>query len=95
MYVFQKHILPFLAEVFMPIVTTIFSVLSAPIDDRDQVAANERRMLQRGYYSFLATLANNNVADVLANQGQLRQKPYFHSMTCLTLITSNVKEYCY
>ena len=54
----------------MPIVTTIFSVLGAPLDERDLVGASERRMLQRGYYSFLATLINNNVADVLANQGE-------------------------
>ena len=66
---FQKHIAPFLQEVFMPIVTAIFQVLLTPVDERDQVAAVEKRMLQRGYFSFIATLVNNNVTEVLSNQG--------------------------
>ena len=28
-------------------------------------------MLQRGYFSFLVTLVNNNVLEVLSNQGEL------------------------
>jgi exportin-T len=54
----------------MPIVKTIFSVLSAPLDDRDQVSATERRLLQRSYFSFLSTLINNDVAEVLTDQGE-------------------------
>jgi len=53
----------------MPIVTAIFQVLLTPVDERDQVAAVEKRMLQRGYFSFIATLVNNNVTEVLSNQG--------------------------
>ena len=53
----------------MPIVRTIFHVLSLPCDTRDQVAANERKLLQRGYFSFIATVVNNNVTEVLQNQG--------------------------
>ena len=40
----------------MPIVRTIFHVLSLPCDTRDQVAANERKLLLRGYFSFIATV---------------------------------------
>ncbi len=65
----QKRIAPFLQMVFMQIVSTVFTVLNAPTDSRDQVAANERKMLQRGYFSFLGTLVNNNVLEVLSNQG--------------------------
>ena len=65
----QKHIVPFLQEVFMPIVSTIFQVLLAPSDENDQVAATEKKMLQRGYFSFIANLVNNNVTEVLSNQG--------------------------
>ncbi|KAK2148689.1 hypothetical protein LSH36_487g04031 [Paralvinella palmiformis] len=65
---FKKQIAPFLQESFMPIVRTIFHVLSLPCDTRDQVAANERKLLQRGYFSFIATVVNNNVTEVLQNQ---------------------------
>ena len=53
----------------MPIVSTVFRVLSAPIDERDTIALDEKRMLQRGYFSFLSTLVTNNVTEVLKNQG--------------------------
>ena len=61
---------PFLQEGFMPVVTTIFQVLNTPVDERDQVAATEKKMLQRGYFSFLATIVNNNVTEVLSGQGR-------------------------
>ena len=30
----------------------------------------EKKLLQRGYFSFLVTLVNNNVTEVLSNQGE-------------------------
>ena len=39
------------------------------------MAANERKLLQRGYFSFIATVVNNNVTEFLRNQdpGNLNQ----------------------
>ncbi|KAH3816261.1 exportin-T-like isoform X2 [Dreissena polymorpha] len=65
---FKSAISPFLQEVFMPVVTTIFRVLTQPSDSLDQVALTEKRLLQKGYYSFLATIVANDVLDVLKNQ---------------------------
>ncbi len=66
----QKQIIPFLQSVFLPVVTKIFQVLNLPVDERDQNAASDKRLLQRSYFSFIATLVNNNVHEVLSNQGQ-------------------------
>jgi len=66
--VFQKAIVPFLQQVFMAIVSTIFRALTTTIDERDQVSQTERRLLQRGYFTFISTLVNNNVTEVLSTQ---------------------------
>ena len=66
----QKAIGPFLQQVFMLLVTTIFHALTASVDERDQVAVTERRLLRRGYFTFLSALVNNNVADVIAAQSE-------------------------
>lgn len=68
-FLLQRRIAPFLREVFMPVVSTVFGVLQAPLDARDLVALNEKKMLQRGYFSFLAALVSNDVSDVLRSQG--------------------------
>ena len=65
----QKAIVPFLQHVFMPIVSTIFRALTTTIDERDQVSQTERKLLQRGYFTFISTLVNNNVTEVLSTQG--------------------------
>lgn len=65
---FKADIIPFLQQVFMPIVSTIFQVLASSVDERDQVTQNDRKMLQRGYFSFISALVTNNVAQVLSNQ---------------------------
>jgi hypothetical protein len=54
----------------MPFVTTIFQVLQMPTDERDQVTASEKRLLHHSYFLFIICLLNNNIHDVLANQGQ-------------------------
>ena len=68
---FQSAISPFLQEVFMPLVSTIYQVLSTPSDELDQVTANDKKMLQRSYYLFICTIVSNDVLDVLKNQGKL------------------------
>lgn len=67
--IFQAAIVPFLQQVFMPLVSTIFQVLSTPSDDLDQVTAVEKKMLQRSYYLFLSTIISNDCLDVIKNQG--------------------------
>ena len=53
----------------MAIVRKIFEVLQTPLEPDNQVAASERKMLQRGYFSFLAAIVNCNISEVLSNQG--------------------------
>ncbi|KAJ8301279.1 hypothetical protein KUTeg_020266 [Tegillarca granosa] len=65
---FKSAISPFLQEMFMPLVRTIFTVLSSPVDDGDQVTATEKKMLQRSYYLFISTIVSNDGLDVLKNQ---------------------------
>ena len=52
----------------MPLVMTIYQVLSAPDDQDDPGSAEEKKMLQRGYFLFLATICDNCL-DVLKAQG--------------------------
>lgn len=54
----------------MPLVSTIYQVLTAPTDELDQVTANDKKMLQRSYYLFICTIVSNDVLDVLKNQGK-------------------------
>lgn len=67
---FQSAISPFLQEVFMPVVSTIFQVLALPTDDLDQVAVADKQSLQKSYYQFISTIVTNDVLDVLRNQGK-------------------------
>ncbi|KAK3101339.1 hypothetical protein FSP39_002843 [Pinctada imbricata] len=66
---FKSALVPFLQEVFTPLVRTIFEVLLSPTDDLDQVTAVEKKLLQRSYYLFLSTMLSNDCIDVLRNQG--------------------------
>ena len=54
----------------MPLVRTIFTVLSAPIDTRDTVTMADRKMLRRGYFNFIANLVNSKLSQVIINQGE-------------------------
>lgn len=65
---FKSAISPFLMEVFVPLVSTIFQVLTQPTDSLDQVAISDKHMLQKSYYQFLSTIVTNDVLDVLKNQ---------------------------
>ncbi|XP_059146732.1 exportin-T-like isoform X2 [Physella acuta] len=64
---FGANISPFLTQVFMPLVMTIYQVLSAPSDHNDHCSAEEKKLLQRGYFLFLSTIVCNCV-DVLKAQ---------------------------
>jgi exportin-T len=61
---------------FTPMVQSVFRALAEPIELNDQIATAERRMLQRQYYNFIATVVTNNVTEVLSaeeNSGVLQQ----------------------
>ncbi|CAL1531674.1 unnamed protein product [Lymnaea stagnalis] len=64
---FKANISPFLTQVFMPLVMTIYQVLSAPSDHNDHCSAEEKKLLQRGYFLFLSTIVCNCL-DVLKAQ---------------------------
>ncbi|XP_028410861.1 exportin-T-like [Dendronephthya gigantea] len=65
---FKNHITPFLQEIFMPIVRTIFSVLNQPTDSLDTQATREKMSLKNSYFQFIASLVNNNIVEVILSQ---------------------------
>ncbi|GAB6029893.1 hypothetical protein CHUAL_005594 [Chamberlinius hualienensis] len=67
-WVFQKEVVPFLQQVFKPLVTVIACALEASIDVDDQQAVRDKQTLRRSYFSFIATIVTNNVTDVLSSQ---------------------------
>lgn len=58
-WLFQRDVLPFLKQIFLPLLTSIFNLTSSP-----DLAADEVQSLQKSYYTFLCVLASNNVMDV-------------------------------
>jgi exportin-T len=56
---FQRDLLPFLKQIFLPLVTSIFTLTSSP-----DLAADEVHSLQKCYYTFLSVMASNNIMDV-------------------------------
>ncbi|KAI1301918.1 Exportin-T [Halotydeus destructor] len=58
-WMFQRDLLPFLKQMFIPLVSSIFSLTSS-----SKLSADEIQSLQKCYYSFLAVLAGNNVMEV-------------------------------
>ena len=65
----QAEIIPFLSEILMPLVNAVFSVLMSPADERDQEAANDRKLLRRSYFLFLSTIVSNNCINVFKTLG--------------------------
>ncbi|MPC10363.1 Exportin-T [Portunus trituberculatus] len=63
---FQKDIGPFLQNIFVPLVSAIFTALSEPLEENEEEEKRTRRLLQRGYYLFLTTIVSNNLLDTLA-----------------------------
>lgn len=61
---FKAEITPFLSKMMMPLVNGVFTVLMAPADERDQEAANDRRLLHRGYFLFLSTIVSNDCINI-------------------------------
>ncbi|XP_067932118.1 exportin-T-like [Watersipora subatra] len=65
---FKGTLSPFLQEAFMPLVGTIFTVLNAPVDARDTVTLGDKKLLRRGYFTFLANLVNSELSQVIRSQ---------------------------
>ncbi|KAK1906570.1 Exportin-T [Dissostichus eleginoides] len=65
----QSQVSPFLQQVFMPLVLSIFEVLGRPAEENDQAAALEKQMLRRSYFTFIQTVAGSGMNEVMANQG--------------------------
>jgi exportin-T len=65
---FQKEVIPFLQQVFMPIVNAIFSALSLPVEENDEQGKREKQLLQRNYFQFIAAIVTNNISEVLNAQ---------------------------
>ncbi|XP_021920575.1 exportin-T-like [Zootermopsis nevadensis] len=65
---FKKEVIPFLQQVFMPIVNAIFSAQSLPIEENDEQGKREKQLLQRNYFQFIAAVVTNNVSEVLNAQ---------------------------
>ncbi|KAL8603758.1 hypothetical protein ACOMHN_024374 [Nucella lapillus] len=61
---FKGRITELLSGIMMPLINTIFSILNAPVDERDQVAAGDRKILQRAYYQFLSSIVAHGCVDV-------------------------------
>ncbi|KAF3859774.1 hypothetical protein F7725_022173 [Dissostichus mawsoni] len=66
---FKSQVSPFLQQVFMPLVLSIFEVLGRPAEENDQAAALEKQMLRRSYFTFIQTVAGSGMNEVMANQG--------------------------
>lgn len=54
----------------MPLVGAIFAVLNEPADSRDTVTINDKKMLRRGYFTFIANIVSSELSDVIKNQGE-------------------------
>ena len=66
LFLLQKEISGFLKEIFAPLIMSIFNVLNEPFEENEEEEKRHRKLLQRSYYLFLATIVTNNLIDVLA-----------------------------
>ncbi|CAL8134628.1 unnamed protein product [Orchesella dallaii] len=67
-WIFQKEVVPFLKQMFTPMVQGVFTALQVPIEQNDLQAQRERQLLRRQYFQFIAAIVTNNVTDVLSAQ---------------------------
>lgn len=55
----------------MPLVGTIFTVLNTPTDSRDTVTLSDKKLLRRGYFTFISNLVSSELSHVIKNQGRM------------------------
>lgn len=71
-WMFHRDLLPFLKQMFLPLVSSIFNLTSkdtpaAPVTNAEsttELTCDEIQSLHKCYYTFLSVLASNNVIDV-------------------------------
>lgn len=77
-WMFQRDLLPFLKQMFLPLVSSIFNLTSkdtpaAAISNNESttdLTSDEIQSLHKCYYTFLSVLASNNVMDVFVTLGK-------------------------
>ena len=65
-WLFQRDLMPFIKQVFLPLVSSFFDIISNP-----NLANDERLTLQKSYYVFLSVLVMNNIMDVFQGLSKL------------------------
>eukprot|EP01135_Chromosphaera_perkinsii_P006917 Nk52_evm5s628 gene=Nk52_evmTU5s628 len=68
MSTFKKEISPYMNEVFMLIVQTIFNKLNEEVAANDLDAVRDKTMLQKTYYLFLNSIMTNDLMDILTSE---------------------------
>ena len=63
--------MPFVHQTFPDVVSAVFNVLMQPVAENDRIANDDRQMLRRSYFSFIATIVNNNIPEVISKQGNV------------------------
>lgn len=71
---FKKVVSPFLVQIFMPVVKTVFKILS---EDRE---SEDAKTVRRTYFQFIHAIVSNNLSDVI-----LSQQPQDSEMVLITL----------
>nr|XP_039263647.1 LOW QUALITY PROTEIN: exportin-T-like [Styela clava] len=61
---FKKSISPFLAEIFMPVVRTVFQILS----EEQGELSEDAKTVRRTYFQFIHAIVSNNLAEVILKQ---------------------------
>ncbi|RWS27432.1 Exportin-T-like protein [Leptotrombidium deliense] len=64
-WMFQRDLMPFLKQMFLPLISSIFN-LTADLN----LGNDERQALHKSYYSFLCVLASNNILEVFTSLGK-------------------------
>lgn len=65
-WLFQRDLMPFLKQMFLPLISSVFRLTANP-----ELPADEVQAVQKCYYSFLAVLAANNIIDVFTGLGKV------------------------
>lgn len=70
-WMFQRDILPFLKQMFVPLISSIFALTNGNGNQGEVLSGDEVTSLQKCYYTFLFVLSSNNVFEVFTSLGKL------------------------
>jgi len=68
-WMFQRDLLPFFKDMFVPFISSIFNQIS-----NVNVTEEDKQILKKSYYTFLSLLATNGVTEVFTNLGECKIK---------------------